>query len=113
MKDTGWKDAKKVSPDEKGRYLCLYLEEETGLCIAEVTDYYHEGDLILYKTSKIEGTPEERILDTIMNPENELRAEADGWYEESEETVWPVYPDYWMYLPEPPEHLEYWSGLED
>ena len=103
-------------PKKSGRYLTITTNpsaDDEGFM--EISDFFKKDDVILTKSSQIDGTPEERLLDTLFNPDLEVRAEEDGFYALSatDEHYWRVYPAYWAEKPEFPDGVNDMEVEED
>jgi hypothetical protein len=106
-----WKPYPKNVPEKSGYYLVLYEADNngnyTGACVEK---YYNKGDFINIMPSDINGTPEERLIDSLNN--RTVYVEKPGFYTSGEDSNgliidWEVKPLYWTELPEPPNGAKY------
>ena len=106
-----WFAYPKTQPKEAGYYLILYdvgvKENEVD---AEVAHFYQSGDILGYGKPEIEGTAEEKLLDSIFH--RPVIAAKDGFYcsemnDEGADDCWEIRPVFWTFLPDPPEGYEY------
>ena len=101
----------KEKPHEAGPYLILTDDGAGGNTVdADVENFYKSGDRIGSGLPEIEGTAEERLLDSILH--RPIIASEDGFYsgamnDDGEDEYWELKPTFWTYLPEPPEGYEY------
>lgn len=105
-----WMDYSKARPAKAGTYLVAYDEGTEGAkkLFPEVGEYYLRGDLILTEMKNLKGdNAEERIIDWLFNPEHEIHADHDGFFEIDEEECWEVKPLWWAEYPEAPEGTEW------
>ena len=100
----------KEKPNEAGPYLILNDDGAGGNKVdAGVADFYKSGDIIGSGLPEIEGTAEEKLLDSILY--RPIIASKDGFYtsvhEDGQDVCWELKPTFWTFLPEPPEGYEY------
>lgn len=98
-----WIRSGKQLPKESGSYLVCFADEDDPDATCCIVDYYRKGQIMFYRRSQVEGSPEEKILDLITNDELAVHADQDGFYSRCDEKAWLVKPEFWMKLPQPPE----------
>ena len=98
-------------PPKSGPYLVAFVDPgEKHVLDINACYYYRKSQQITWRESNLHGTLEERLLDTILNPDNKVLADHDGFYESDSDGVWEIAPDFWAELPMPPKGYEYWDG---
>ena len=108
-----WYPYPQTRPNEAGDYLILYpggIKEND--IDAEVAYFYKSGDIIGSGKPEIEGTAEEKLLDSILH--RPIIASKDGFYagalnDDGEDEYWELKPIFWTFLPEAPEGYEYYK----
>ena len=106
-----WYPYPQTRPNEAGYYLILYpggLKE--NIADAEVAHFYESGDIIGQGKPEIEGSAEEKLLDSIFN--RPIITANGGFYcselkDGGGDKVCELKPTFWTFLPEPPDGYEY------
>ena len=102
-------------PQERGDYLVLFDDGESRkeLC-AEVATYFTRGETIGSLPSCIDGTAEEKLVDSIFH--HPITVEKEGFYTSDAEMsrFWELKPLFWAFLPETPQGYKYeWTKEDD
>lgn len=108
MKPNWRKFTPECHPMQTGRYLVIFCDpDHKDKGFPDVCDWFEKGDVILCKRSQLDGTPEERLLDSILNPDLQVKADMSWFYcihdGDDDEYAWKVKPTYWAEYPEFPE----------
>jgi len=66
-----------------------------------------KGDVLTCGEPEVEGSAEERLLDSLLN--HEVKAEKNGFYHVGLDypEYWELMPLFWAELPEAPDGYEY------
>jgi len=103
-----WHPYPEERPERSGTYLIIQDDGNGGKkLLVDVAEYFKKGDLITCLDSDIDGTAEERMLDSIMN--RPVYVEKEGFYTGDVDTNqhWEYRVTAWTELPEPPEGYTY------
>lgn len=107
-----WISVKDKLPDggEYGQEVLIYYDDiPYEVHQIGILTYFKKGDLMEFDISTNIRNDELRLLDSIMNPINEITANEDGFYIYEGDRGWRKHADiitHWMPLPDPPEVKE-------
>lgn len=98
-----WVAVGERSPKSGEEVLTYFHDKSLGLDQYELLTYFKSGEVMDTTLSPIGNSREERILDTIFNPMNNIIAPVDGFYI-YEDCQWKLYIDvitHWQPLTTP------------
>lgn len=103
-----WKRYDQEWPEKAGDYLVIYDSEGSDEITMHVASYYKLGDVLYVDfNSRLPGSAEERLVDSVMN--QQVLAMKEGFYEvdPEEDSAYELKPVFWTELPDPPEGFTY------
>lgn len=108
---SGWVSVKESVPESGEQVLTYYFDEGYNIHQIGIHDYFRKDAVIDERVDFSIKSPEKRLLDTLFNPANQIKAPEDGFYiyDEVEETHWRKHADiitHWHPLPTPPNTKE-------
>jgi hypothetical protein len=95
-------------PESGQEVLIYYYDKDYEIHQTYIVEYFEKGDIMDTIIPDKYDTPEKNFLDSLLNPENEIRAPEDGFYiYDGSDMKSPYYKHadvitHWQPLPEPP-----------
>lgn len=99
-------------PKKKGRYLTAHILDG-NLMLCDVTDFYCKGDYMYMKRVNSDDSPAKQFLESLINPDYEVRAEKTGFVEITDFSHWFVDVDFWAELPKAPDGYTFLGDDDD
>jgi hypothetical protein len=99
-----WIGVKDRLPESGQEVLVYWYDKPYEVHQIHMLSYFKKGDVIDNIIDYREKSPQKRLLDTLFNPNNEIKAPEDGFY--IYDGNWRKHADiitHWMPLPEFPE----------
>lgn len=75
-----WISIKDRLPESGQEVLVYWYDEPFEVHQMYILTYFKKGCVIDTFINRAEKSPEKRLLDTLFNPENEIKAPEDGFY---------------------------------
>jgi len=106
-----WISVKDDLPESGEEVLTYYFDEGYDIHQISILDYFRKDEVMDEVVDYSIDSPELRLLDSLFNPANQIKAPEDGFYiyDEAEATHWRKHADiitHWMPLPEPPKEVK-------
>jgi len=103
-----WISVKDDLPESGEEVLTYYFDEGYDIHQIGILDYFRKDVVFATAIDCSIDSPELRLLDSLFNPANQIKAPEDGFYiyDEAEATHWRKHAGiitHWMPLPNPPE----------
>lgn len=104
---TTWHKTKEKLPEKSGMYLIITRSnplpgDECGLYV-DCCGWMRKGDYYTPDPIPFDGrSPHERLI-ALLTGEYDKEVEADGFYEQDGETLYPINVEFWAELPMTPE----------
>lgn len=102
-----WIPVSEMLPESGQEVLIYYYDEGYEIHQTYIVNYFCKGAVMDETVDYSIESPEERLLDSLFNPANQIKAPEDGFY--VYESQWRKHANiitHWMPLPEPPKEVE-------